>query len=85
MKQFLVTILLSLFFITPVFAKNFETTVSVVAVNNTDFYDIELLLTKDGKIYIPFKQISELFEIKPVTNHSTHDIAFEYENKKGKI
>lgn len=85
MKQLLITILLSLFFITPVFAKNFETTVSVVAVNNADFYDIELLLTKDGKIYIPFKQISELFEIKPVTNHSTHDITFEYKNKKGKV
>lgn len=72
-------------FITPTFAKDFETTVSILGVNNTDFYDIELLLTKDGKIFIPFKQVSELFEIKPLTNHSTHDITFEYKNKKGKI
>lgn len=85
MKRFLVIILLLFVFTTPIFAKNFETTVSTVGVNNTDFYDIELLLTKNGKIYIPFKQISELFGIKPVTNHSTHDIVFEYENKKGKI
>ena len=56
-----------------------------MGVNNSDFYDIELLLTESGKIFIPFKQISELFEIKPVTNHSTHDITFEYQNKKGKI
>ena len=85
MKRFFVIILVLFIFITPAFAKNFETIVSTVGVNDIDFYDIELLLTKNGKIYIPFKQISELFDIKPVTNHSTHDITFEYENKKGKI
>lgn len=85
MRQLWVIILLLLVFTTPAFAKDFETTVSTVGVNNTDFYDIELLLTKNGKILIPFKQISELFDIKPVTNHSTHDITFEYENQKGKI
>lgn len=85
MKKFLMLILISFVFITPAFSKNFETTVSTVGVNNVDFYDIELLIKSNGKILIPFKQISELFEIKPVTNHSTHDIIFEYNGKKGKI
>lgn len=87
MKRFLgiVLFVFVFIFITPVFAKDFETTVSILEVNNTDFYDIELLLTKNGKIFIPFKQISELFEIKPITNHSTHDITFEYDGKKVKI
>lgn len=85
MKRFLGIVLFLFVFVTPAFTKDFETTVSTVGVNDSDFYDIELLLTKNGKIFIPFKQISELFEIKPVTNHSTHDITFEYNNKKGKI
>ena len=86
MRRFLgIVLLVFVLMITPVFAKDFETTVSTVGVNNTDLYDIELLLTKSGKIFIPFKQICELFEIKPQTNHSTHDIIFEYENKKGKV
>lgn len=83
--RFLIIILSIFVFITPAFAKNFETTVSIVGVNNMDFYDIELLVTDRGKIFIPFKQICELFDIKPLTNHSTHDITFEYNNKKGKI
>lgn len=85
MRRFLVIFLFFIVFTAPVCAKDFETTVSTVGINNSVFYDVELLLTKNGKIFIPFKQISELFEIKPQTNHSTHDINFEYKNKKGKI
>lgn len=83
--RFLIIILFTFIFLTPAFAKDFETTVSTLGVNNTDFYDIEILVTNKGKIFIPFKQICELFDITPVTNHSTHDITFEYNNKKGKI
>lgn len=93
MKRFVLIILFFFVFLAPAFAKDFETTVSAVGVYYPnlppnlplDFYDIELLVKNNGKILIPFKQISELFEIKPVTNHSTHDITFEYHNKKGKI
>lgn len=49
-------------------------------------YDVEIILTKDDKILLPYKQLSEIFEVKVKTNHATKEIEFETKDgKTGKV
>lgn len=57
-------------------AQKIETIISYINLNNNAYYDIELLISGD-KIFLPFKQLSEIFELKVKTNHSTKEIIFE--------
>lgn len=71
--------------IQPVFAvvQN-ENIITYINLNEKAFYDVEIVLTKDEKILLPFKQLSEIFEVKTKLNHSTKEIEFETnEGKKG--
>lgn len=71
-------------FIQPCFAvQKDETIISYINLNNTGFYDIEILLTKNEKILLPFKQMSEIFEVEVKTNHATKEI--EFKTKDGKM
>ncbi len=72
---------------TPCFAaKNNETIISYINLNNIGFYDIEIMLTQDDKILLPFKQLSEIFEVKVKTNHAVKEVIFETsDGKKGII
>lgn len=83
----LFAILIALIFSLPCFAaQNNETIISYINLNNTGFYDIEIMLTKEDKILLPFKQMSEIFEVKVKTNHATKEIDFETsDGKKGTV
>lgn len=68
----------------PCFAANNrpETTVSYITINNDTYYDVEIMIDSDGKIYLPFKQLAKLFEIQIKPNHISKEIAFETLDKK---
>ena len=76
-----------IFFIQPVFAaRQNENIVTYINLNDKAFYDVEIVLTKDEKILLPFKQLSEIFEVKVKTNHATKEIDFETSDGiKGKV
>ncbi len=66
--------------------KKTETIISYININDTAYYDIELLLVDGEKILLPFKQLSEIFEVQVKTNHSTKEIDFKTsEGKTGRI
>ena len=67
-----------IFFIQPVFAEQQnQNMITYINLNEKALYDVEIVLTKDEKILLPFKQLSEIFEVKAKTNHSTKEIDFE--------
>lgn len=66
-------------------AEKQETIISYINLNNSAFYDIEILLSGEN-VFLPFKQLSEIFEVKVKTNHSTKEIDFTTsDGKSGKI
>lgn len=85
-KIFFTAILWLIVFFQPCFAlEKTETIISYINLNDSAYYDIEILIS-DSKVYLPFKQLSEIFEVNVKTNHSTKDIYFEtIDGKKGKI
>lgn len=86
-KNLLFPILFLLFsFFQTAFAIEVENTVSYINLNDKAFYDIEIILTKEDKILLPFKQLSEIFEVKTKVNHTTKEIDFETNDGKiGKV
>ena len=54
-----------------------------INLNDKALYDVEIILTNEDKILLPFKQLSEIFEVKVKTNHSTKEI--EFETNDGKV
>ncbi len=76
-----------IFFIQPVFAaQQNQNIITYINLNDKALYDVEIILTKDEKILLPFKQLSEIFEVKVKTNHSTKEINFETSDGiKGKV
>ncbi len=63
-----------------------ETIISYINLNNAAYYDIEILLTTNEKMLLPFKQLSEIFEVKVKTNHASKEIDFETsDGKKGRV
>ncbi len=85
-RIFFAVILGLIIFFQPCFAaEKTETIISYIILNNTACYDVELLITGE-KVFLPFKQLSEIFEVKIKTNHSTKDIDFETtDGKKGRV
>lgn len=82
------SILTGLFFlIQPVFAMaENQNLITYINLNQKVLYDVEIILTKDDKILLPFKQLSEIFEVKVKTNHATKEIEFETKDgKTGKV
>lgn len=72
------TIIGLIFFIQPVFAEQQnQNMITYINLNEKALYDVEIVLTKDEKILLPFKQLSEIFEVKVKTNHATKEINFE--------
>lgn len=60
--------------------------ITYINLNQKALYDVEIILTKDDKILLPFKQLSEIFEVKVKTNHATKEIEFETKDgKTGKV
>ena len=74
--RFFSVIIFGLVLLQPVFAtEKIETIISYTNINDKAFYDIELLVSNE-KVFLPFKQLSELFEVKAKTNHSNKEIEF---------
>lgn len=87
-KRFFLYVLAGLiFFIQPcIAAEKAETVISYINLNDSVYYDVEILLVNGEKILLPFKQLSEIFEVKVKTNHSTKEIDFETsDGKTGRI
>lgn len=92
MKKFLHIILLyiisgSIFLTNPVFAaQQNQNLITYINLNEKALYDVEIILTKDEKILLPFKQLSEIFEVEVKTNHATKEIDFKTsDGKTGKV
>ena len=60
-------------------SNKYETIISYVNLDEKVYYDVELLIRKNGEILIPFKQISEIFGVEFKVNHSNHNIDFTYD------
>lgn len=74
--RFFSVVIFGLVLLQPVFAtEKIETIISYTNINDKAFYDIELLVSNE-KVFLPFKQLSELFEVKAKTNHSNKEIEF---------
>ena len=56
MKFFILLVLLFLTGFCGVFAQNEQTTITSLEVNGADYYDIEVMMLSDDKIYLPVKQ-----------------------------
>ena len=76
-----------IFFVQPVFAaQQNQNLITYINLNDKAYYDVEIILTSEEKILLPFKQLSEIFEVKVKTNHATKEIEFETnDGKTGKI
>lgn len=80
---FLFVLTCLIFIIQPCFAaEKTETVISYINLNDTAYYDVELLLVSGEKILLPFKLLSEIFEVEVKTNHSTKEIDFETSDGK---
>lgn len=55
---------------------NPETTITVVNLNDKNYFDIEILQNKNNKILLPAKQIADILQIPIKINHSTKDLTF---------
>ncbi len=71
----------------PVFAlQQNQNIITYINLNEKAFYDVEIILTQGDKILLPFKQLSEIFEVKVKTNHATKEIEFETnDGRLGKV
>lgn len=82
-------VLLSVFFILILFfqraiaEQQYQNLVTYINLNDKALYDVEIILTNEDKILLPFKQLSEIFEVKVKTNHATKEI--EFETNDGKV
>lgn len=76
-----------IFVVQPVFAsQQNQNLITYINLNEKAYYDVEIILTSEDKILLPFKQLSEIFEVKVKTNHATKEIEFETnDGKTGKI
>ena len=60
--------------------------ITYINLNEKALYDVEVILTGEDKILLPFKQLSEIFEVQVKTNHLTKEIEFiTNDSKKGII
>ena len=76
-----------LLYFQPVFAmQQNQNLITYINLNEKALYDVEVILTGEDKILLPFKQLSEIFEVQVKTNHLTKEIEFiTNDSKKGII
>ena len=58
----------------PCFA--YDSTISYVNINDTAYRDVELVITDNNEILVPFKQLADIFEIKYDANRAEKKISF---------
>lgn len=54
-----------------------ETTITIISVNNQNYYDIEIMQDGSDKILLPTKQIADILQIPLKINHSTKELTFD--------
>ncbi len=54
-----------------------DTTISIASVNNSAYFDIEIMPVSEGKILLPLKQLADILEVPVKINHSTKEITFD--------
>ena len=74
-KYILIAAIISASLIKPALAVD-ESTISYVAINDKAFSDVELMLTDNSEMLVPFKQFADLFEIKYNANRIDKLITF---------
>ena len=74
-KYILIAAIISASLIKPALAVD-ESTISYVAINDKVFSDVELMLTDNSEMLVPFKQFADLFEIKYNANRIDKLITF---------
>ena len=63
-----------------------QSTVSYININNIAYEDIEIVLTDDSKILVPFKQLANIFNIKYNANRVDKLISFKtIDGKEGVV
>ena len=62
-KKILIIAIVSASLAQPALAIN-DSTISYVSINDKAYYDVELMITDGAQIYVPFKQLADIFEIK---------------------
>lgn len=83
-KSLLTTILLGIITCSAAFAH--ESTISYITINNRVYQDVELLVTDNAQILVPFKQLSDIFEINYSANRVQKIITFTtFDNQPGEI
>ena len=66
-KYILIAAIVSASLIKPALAIN-DSTISYVNINNKVYQDVELMITDNAQILVPFKQLADMFEIKYTAN-----------------
>ena len=83
-KKLLIVALLSAYLTGTVLAS--ESTISYVSINNLAYVDVEVVITDDSKILVPFKQLANLFNIEYSANRADKIIGFKTaDGKQGVI
>ena len=68
----------------PAFA--LDSTVSYVNINDRAYQDVEIVITDNNQILVPFKQLADLFNIKYDANRVDKKISFTtFDGKEGMI
>ena len=63
-----------------------DSTISYVNINNLAYQDVEIVITDNNKILVPFKQLADIFNIKYEANRVDKKISFKtWDNKDGMI
>ena len=63
-----------------------DSTISFVNINNRAFYDVEIVITDNNKVLVPFKQLANLFDIKYDANRVDKKISFTtFDGKEGMV
>jgi len=75
-KKNLILAIVSACLLQPAFAGN-DSTISYVSINDKVYQDVELMITNDAKILVPFKQLADIFEITYTANRVDKIIQFK--------
>ena len=54
-----------------------DSTISYITINNLAYQDVEIVITNDSKILVPFKQLATIFDIKYSANRVDKMIGFK--------
>lgn len=83
-KKNLIITMTGLLLALPAFA--LDSTISYITINGMAYQDVEIVLTEQAKILVPFKQLSDLFNIQYTANRVDKFIGFKtFDGKDGVI